>query len=270
MKMNRWYWLVLMLTMALCMIALPLLPSHAASLETQLATALAVFATARALNGVISVAQSTELALQPAGVGVSVEIGELLDPVNDLIERFSMVMLIASGAIGVQRIALELSASLVVSLLSLGVLLLWWLSEQLDSTEFRHIMRRLLVLALLLRLAIPVSIWVGQAVDTHLLGPQTQTTVAGLQHVSEALQDVHQEAALAQETGDSFIDRASATLRNLGQQFDWEQRIQRYQDIAEEASRHIVFAVSLFLLQTVLLPLFWVWLFARLVSALLR
>ena len=47
--------------------------------------ALVTFALARTLNGVISAVQGTELALQPAGVGVTLTPGEILDPVNDLV-----------------------------------------------------------------------------------------------------------------------------------------------------------------------------------------
>ena len=48
--------------------------------------ALITFALARTLNGVISAVQGTELALQPAGVGVTLTPGQVLDPVNDLVE----------------------------------------------------------------------------------------------------------------------------------------------------------------------------------------
>src|SRR5688572_8008496 len=68
--------------------------------EAALQRALVAFAIARGLNMVISVAQGTEIAIQPAGVGVKLAPGELLDPVNDLIEQFSTVMLFAAASLG--------------------------------------------------------------------------------------------------------------------------------------------------------------------------
>ena len=62
--------------------------------------AFITFALARTLNGVISAVQGTELALQPAGVGVTLTPGEVLDPVNDLIERFSWIMMAATLSLG--------------------------------------------------------------------------------------------------------------------------------------------------------------------------
>ena len=64
--------------------------------EDALRNALVTFAVARTLNGVISAAQGTEVALEPGGVGVVLSVGEILDPINDLIERFSAVMLVAA------------------------------------------------------------------------------------------------------------------------------------------------------------------------------
>jgi hypothetical protein len=58
--------------------------------------ALVTFAVTRGLNGIISVAQGTEVAVEPAGIGLVFTPGQILDPVNDLIERFSWIVL-ASG-----------------------------------------------------------------------------------------------------------------------------------------------------------------------------
>ena len=57
----------------------------AADYETLFQRALVTFALARTINGVISVVQGTEVALQPAGVGVTLTPGEIRDPVNDLV-----------------------------------------------------------------------------------------------------------------------------------------------------------------------------------------
>ena len=61
--------------------------------DAGLKRALVSFAAARALNSVISVAQGTEVSVEPLGVGVTLTPGQLLDPVNDLVEQFSNLML---------------------------------------------------------------------------------------------------------------------------------------------------------------------------------
>jgi len=88
--------------------------------------ALLGFAVARGLNGVISVAQGTEFSLTPAGLGVNLTPGEILDPINDLVERFSWIMLLSSSALGVQQVLLSMSAwqGLTLLLAVCGVLLI--------------------------------------------------------------------------------------------------------------------------------------------------
>ena len=80
---------------------------------------LVIYATARAINALISVIQSIEVSIS-LGAGVAVNLGEALDPLNDLIERFSGFVLYALAGLGLQQIALVASSSLVTkSLVSL-------------------------------------------------------------------------------------------------------------------------------------------------------
>ena len=99
--------------------------------------ALITFALARTLNGVISAVQGTELALQPAGVGVTLTPGEVLDPINDLVERFSWIMLGATLSLGVQQVLLDVGQWWGVKLL-LGVLGLCWLWVRLRHSNRRR------------------------------------------------------------------------------------------------------------------------------------
>ncbi len=89
--------------------------------------ALITFALARTLNGVISAVQGTEIALQPAGVGVTLTPGQILDPVNDLVERFSVIMLGATLSLGIQQVFLDVGQWWGVRVLVavLGLLWLW-------------------------------------------------------------------------------------------------------------------------------------------------
>src|SRR4030095_297126 len=98
-----------------------------AHLDATLQRALVSFALARTLSGVISVVQETQIALQPAGVGVTLMPGELLDPINDLVERFSLVMLSSSAALGIERVLLTMSGWWGVNL-ALALAVVAWLA----------------------------------------------------------------------------------------------------------------------------------------------
>ena len=94
--------------------------------------ALITFGIAKTLNGVISVAHGTEIAIQPAGVGINLTPGQILDPVNDLVERFSWIMLASTTSLGIQKVFLTMSiwpvfSNFLVFILVLGLLMLFWL-----------------------------------------------------------------------------------------------------------------------------------------------
>lgn len=84
-------------------------------IDEGLKRSLISFASARVLNGVISVLQGTALDIQPLGFGVTLAVGEILDPVNDLVESFSTIMLTASVAFGIQKLLLAIGANWTVS-----------------------------------------------------------------------------------------------------------------------------------------------------------
>ncbi len=86
--------------------------------------AVASFAVARVLNGVISVAQGTEISIS-LGVGATLAPGQILDPINDLVEQFSELMLIASIAFGVMKTLLIIGSSWVFSAFLSAVALAW-------------------------------------------------------------------------------------------------------------------------------------------------
>ena len=68
--------------------------------DAGLKRALISYAAARTLNALISLAQGTEISAQPLGFGVTLTPGQLLDPLNDLVEQFSALMLATSIASG--------------------------------------------------------------------------------------------------------------------------------------------------------------------------
>jgi len=87
--------------------------------------ALATFAVARTLNGLISVAQGTTLAVEPAGIGADFAFGEILDPINDLIEQFSWIMLVSTTSLGIQKLLLEITGWWGMRVFLLGSVLLF-------------------------------------------------------------------------------------------------------------------------------------------------
>ncbi len=90
------------------------------------------YAVARGINATVSVLQTSTVSAS-AGVGVtgggSIMIGEFLDPLNDLIERFSEVMTVALGSLVMQKVLITIAANKLFSglLTLLGFVSVWLL-----------------------------------------------------------------------------------------------------------------------------------------------
>lgn len=122
--------------------------------DAGLKRSLITFASARALNAVISVAQGTELSVQPLGVGLTLTLGQVLDPINDLVEQFSSLMLVASVAFGIQKVLLAVGAHWLISTLVTGFAVVWATLIWWDKSP--PWMSRVILVLVMIRFAIPV------------------------------------------------------------------------------------------------------------------
>lgn len=123
--------------------------------DAGLKRALISFATARALNAVISVAQGTQASVQPLGVGITLAPGQALDPINDLIEKFSNLMLAATVVFGIQKVLISIGSYWPLSL-GLSAVAFGWAWCYVRQRHAPAWLSRLLVILLMLRFAIPV------------------------------------------------------------------------------------------------------------------
>ena len=125
----------------------------------------AIYGTARAINALVSLLQGTEVNAWVATFAV----GELLDPVNDLIERFSGVITIVMASLALQALLLGVFSGLWidVSLVALGGLAFW--AHQKGSPEWAFKTLRIFFISLMVRLSMVVVAVAGHGVDQIFL-----------------------------------------------------------------------------------------------------
>ena len=161
--------------------------------ETGFKRALITFASARAINGLISVAQGTEVAIQPGGIGAVLTPGEILDPINDLVEQFSQVMLFSTVVLGMQKILIEISGWVWFSVLLVCVVLFCLATLWLPGLFASRTQRFALGLAgilLLLRFLVPVAAIANEAVFDLFLAPGYE---AANRHLEDATRELGSE-----------------------------------------------------------------------------
>ncbi|MCW8975927.1 MAG: hypothetical protein OQL10_09445 [Sedimenticola sp.] len=237
--------------------------------------ALVVFALSRGLNGVISVAQGTEVAIEPAGIGLNFKPGEILDPINDLVERFSWVMLASSSSFGMQRVLLDVMAAPLLTYITFGAVVallwvLWWPDRSLIGT--RKLFCKVALVLLVLRFSIALMAVTGEHFYLAFLEPRFSESQVELEKAATHIGEVNTEfqAPLTKEGGESVFDKAKRAYEAATRSMDIESRMAAFNQAAANISEHAIQMIVVFLMQTVLFPLASVWLILQLLKRVMR
>jgi hypothetical protein len=229
--------------------------------------AVAAFAAARGLNAAISTLQGSSVTV---GVGVSgnLALGEVLDPLNDLVERFSEVMLISSVALGLQQLLLPLGLWVGTTLLlpvGIGCFLgAIWLGRG-GGDWLAGLGWRVLVAALVVWLLVPVAAGVGSTVFERFLADRYQQSAATIQAAQQ------QAEALEEQVPEQPAGAGEGWWQRLGlDRLDLRARIQAITQRAEAAVHSLIELTVIFLFQTVVLPLGTLWILLRIGGVLMR
>jgi len=242
------------------MVASPWIPALDATaneqIDTGLKRALVTFASARALNGAISIAQGTEVALQPAGVGINLSVGQVLDPVNDLVEQFSDLMLVASVAFGVQKVLATIGAHWAISL-ALTLAALGWAGTRLLRRPAPRWLLQLLVVLVLARFAVPVATMGGDVLFQRFLSDDYRSSQQVIDATSDELEKLTPPSTAAPEKQGVF-DRLSGWFESRAD--EWTRRFDALKQAVEQVTEHVVRLMVIFLLQTLIFPVLFLWL----------
>jgi len=237
-----------------------------AQAENALKNALVTFAVARTLNGVISAAQGTEVALEPGGVGVVLSVGEVLDPINDLIERFSAVMLVAASSLGLQALLLNITgwwgvSAFLVAAAAAFLVTIW--APGSAAADYAMPALRVLVIGLFVRFAVPVLIVGTTLISDAFLVPEQEAATAILETTTANIEELNQDTQAASTTDQSLMDRIGDMIDDSLESMQVKERLTQLKESAARASEHIVSLIAIFVLQTIILPLVFLWLFVE-------
>lgn len=224
-------------------------------LDSALLKATASFALARGLNGIITVVQESSVS---AGVIVegNVAVGQILDPVNDLVEGFSWIMLASIISLGIQKllIIVGVQAGLVLFGAALLALLVHWLVNRRAVGGANALSYRLLVLAIIVQAVVPITSSIGAAVSSTFLASRYQQAESALTAVQQDLQS---------EFG---LD----TPRRLFERLDPRNLVQTVTQKAAEVTGHVVDLMIIFVFETVVMPLLTLFVLLFALAAFLR
>jgi len=232
---------------------------------------IAAFGIAKGLNGLISVVQGTEVAVEPVGVGVIFTPGQILDPVNDLVERFSWVMLICTTSLGIQSILLTIFSSssfsiTVAAILILTVLFIWY--QRSASTELKNILYRIAAFLIILRSVIPLMAITSDGLYKAFLEPTYIESTRQLEQSNTTIANLSENKKINNEATDrSWYDVMSSNIDSVINSIDVDRYYQQLKEEADNLTSHIIDLIVVFTMQTILFPLLFIWLAMKLIRA---
>ena len=202
------------------------------------------YATARGINALVSMLQSSQV---EAGVGIvsgSMTIGEVLDPLNDMIERFSTVMTWVLASLAAQKVLL-LVASHQLFLYLVGVLgVCTLLLLYFGSPAARDLALRCFLVVVFVRFALGLAVALNSGADYLFIEQQLQENDREIEQFQSSIMRIEPGATA---DSDDFRDSVVTFWRSLSLD-ELNARISR-------GIEHFVNLVALYLLKTVLFPL---------------
>ena len=233
--------------------------------------ALVTYGVARGLNGVISVAQGTELAFEPVGVGLTFTPGQILDPVNDLIERFSWVVLASGASLGVQSVLIKVTSWSWFSGISLiflffSVLSLW--KYQIFSASVKNIIFKATLLLVVIRFCIPIIAIINETLYFTFLEPQYIEAKQNLEKTADDIEKLNNQqqpinvdrvSTSEKEETASLIEQVKSVYASASNALDIKGQLDALKSAVSKLSENTLNMIVVFVVQTLIFPLFFLW-----------
>ncbi|MBB5349596.1 hypothetical protein JWG42_15165 [Desulfoprunum benzoelyticum] len=231
------------------------------------------YATVRAINASVSVIKESNLQLEPAGIGVSLAIGQILDPVDDMTERLSTVLVTAITSLGVQKLSYEIGISLAPTMMAALLVvfsILLWFDTSIRIASLQSIVVKLLILIAVVRFCLPLSSLANDYIYTQYFEQQISQANDELRLQTKKF-DQLENLSLPEshgilgaiETSGAFIKQKSLAFKNALQG-----SVTNMSEIIENLLKLTFLYVGIFFLQVVIFPVTIFWILLKAASSL--
>jgi len=239
-------------------------------LDQTLKRATIVYGLCRITNALVSVLQEIDIGFEVIGT-ITLSPFEWLDPLNDLVERFSWILLTAMASIGIQEFFIRLFPDSIINFILLPGLCLWlaglWFNQYL-AVNILAIGKQFVLLAVVLRFIIPAEVAINNWIyDYHLKNEYSQslnnikTSVSEIQNRTPvkdiSMGDSEEEQSQA-ETG--FFSRTKNAIAAMG---DLGPKLKEFQHWLKTQVPilfdNFISLMLVFIINTIFLPIVILW-----------
>lgn len=186
-------------------------------IDSALIQTVVAFGVARGLNALVSVLQSTEISFQ-LGAGVAVGIGEVLDPMNDLVEQYSTLMKLSIGSLVIQKLLIEIVSDTIFKILITvsGIALVF--SFFYKQARYVNVFAKLFVFLFFVRFLLVFIVLLNGAVDKAFIQDKIEKEIVIVEGIASEIEMTVNPSTLSaeeQELLNSELTMLSSEVTNL-------------------------------------------------------
>ena len=219
-------------------------------LKRTLAVATVAYLSTAAINATVSVFKTSQMEAGFIVFGGRITVGEILDPVDDLVEQLSSVLTLCIVSLGVQRLLISVGVDICLPyVLGPGLFMIaaGMLIRRPWAVGLRRVGRLVVIIGLLGRFGLPLVFLVSEEVSERTLAAKMSTA-------SGELDSAHKELrAILLHSSDSM-----------------QARLDQAQAVSEDALAAIIDLMVAFIFRVVLLPLLLLYLLGQVSTQLLH
>ena len=232
------------------------------------------YAVCRILNASVSIIKESHLQIEPAGVGLSLALGQALDPIYDMTERTSDVLITSIVSLGIQKITYELCVAFappVAGILLLCILALSFIKNE-KTQAFSNLMIRIIIIVIIGRFCLPASSLANQFLLDNFFAPRIAESQKALS-INPLAIDKLKDFSLPE------IDGVVGTIKNSAKFIKtktnelssvFKETINNVEQIVENLLGLAAIYVTIFIVQVILLPILTFWLLIKISNTLFK
>jgi len=229
-------------------------------IEENIVSALLTYGAARAINSGISVVKEIEFSIS-VGAGVNATPGAALDPLDDLIERFSWVVMMAITSLGIQKLLLAILGSQLATVAFAIVALIYLLSLWRSKDKPAALLTQSLCIVLFVRFAFVFVLLTNYLIEEAFIEESKQQSIHNIQmspiatdyeNLKLDTQNIPEEEGIL----DSLKRKFSAVSDSVASKME---SIKVLTEAVTEALEDILHLIAIFILQTIILPIALLW-----------
>jgi uncharacterized protein YlxW (UPF0749 family) len=175
-------------------------------INASISSAGLIYGTARGINALVSLLQGTEFSIP----FLTFSIGEVLDPVNDLIERFSDIVFLALGSLALQKILLSLVSEWMFNVLLSLVAICSGVSLFFGNAKVTAGLLRIFMVVAFFRFSLGLVVLANSWVDATFLDEADQQRLVAMENFQGELKQINSLSKQAEDAAAEFGDTQAA------------------------------------------------------------